>query len=820
MKYTNLDQNWLFCRNWLYSEAQMNVEDMVSVNLPHDAMISTPVSADAPAGVDSGYYKGGEASYTKYVFIPAEWADDCVGLYFDGAMTKADVDINGSKVASAYYGYAPFYVDLTNYVAFGDDNRITVNTLTPIRPGSRWYPGNGLFRSVRLCHGPKVHIDNDGVFVYTREISDGYAFLEGEVDVVNASTKNRMVKVELSFYKDGFETPDTTATRVIQVNPCAKETAHMTANLKNPMLWSAETPNLYTVKATVTDLGEYRTHLIKDIVAPTDEYETLFGVRTITADAIHGLRINCATVKLKGGCVHHDNGLLGAVSLYECEARKIRKLKELGFNAIRTTHNPMSEALIEACDRLGMYVFDEAFDCWDIPKRIGDYASWFDAYSEKDLTAFVRRDRKHPSVIIWSTGNEIPNRGGLSNGYTTATRLAMTVKALDPSRPVSNGICSFWSGLDDELSKGVNNSQNAMDETSLNMWENGTEPFTNGLDIVGYNYMEDLYEKDHELYPERVILGSENFPKEIGFRWPLVEKLPYVIGEFTWTAWDYLGEAGIGKAVYSEPGDPSAPKHPWDIMPDKTSPYPWRTANDSDYDICGRLRPQGAYRSVVFGSKQAHLYTYHPSLYGKNEMTSMWGFPDLLKSWNYSGYEGKPVEVVVFSNADEVKLLINGEVVDQKPVSKERPYPNSARFETVYKPGKLEVVCYKGGAEVSRDSIETSGPAASLKLVPEKTELAADGHDCVFVGIDVCDASGRVVPDASIALEASFDGPGELSGFGTGNPVTEEIYTDSRTVTFRGHATAVIRSGYEKGTCTLRVTSEACGTAEIKLEII
>ena len=204
MKYTNLDQNWLFCRNWLYSEAQMNVEDMVSVNLPHDAMISTPVSADAPAGVDSGYYKGGEASYTKYVFIPAEWADDCVGLYFDGAMTKADVDINGSKVASAYYGYAPFYVDLTNYVAFGDDNRITVNTLTPIRPGSRWYPGNGLFRSVRLCHGPKVHIDNDGVFVYTREISDGYAFLEGEVDVVNASTKNRMVKVELSFYKDGL----------------------------------------------------------------------------------------------------------------------------------------------------------------------------------------------------------------------------------------------------------------------------------------------------------------------------------------------------------------------------------------------------------------------------------------------------------------------------------------------------------------------------------------------------------------------------------------------------------------------------------------
>ena len=820
MKYTVLDENWLFCRNCLYSEAQMGSEDMIPVNLPHDAMISTPVSEDAPASVDTGYFKGGEASYTKYVNIPKEWSSDCVGLYFDGAMTKTDVDVNGSKVASAFYGYAPFCVDLTDYVAFGNDNRITVNTLTPIRPGSRWYPGNGLFRSVRLYHGPKVHIDNDGVFVYTREISDGYAFLDASVDVVNASLENRLVKVSLSFCKEGFETPDATVTRVIQVNPRAKETAHMTVNLKNPMLWSADTPNLYTVKATVTDLGQFRTHLVEEENQTVDEFETLFGVRTITADSIHGLRINCATVKLKGGCVHHDNGLLGAISLYECEARKIKKLKELGFNAIRTTHNPMSEALIEACDRLGMYVFDEAFDCWDIPKRTGDYASWFDAYSEKDLTAFVRRDRKHPSVIIWSTGNEIPNRGGLSNGYTTATKLAMTVKALDPSRPVSNGICSFWSGLDDQMAKGVNSAQNATDEKSLNIWEDGTEPFTNGLDIVGYNYMEDLYEKDHELYPERVMLGSENFPREIGFRWPLVERLPYVIGDFTWTAWDYLGEAGIGKAVYFEPGDPSAPKYPWDIMPDKTSPYPWRTANDSDYDICGRMRPQGAYRSVVFGSEQAHLYTYHPSRFGKAELTSLWGFPDLLKSWNYAGFEGKPVEVVVFTNAEEAELLLNGDVLEKKAVSQERPFPNSVRFETVYKPGKLEVVCYKEGCEVSRDSLETTGAPAILRLTAEKTELSADGHDCVFVGIDVCDAAGQVVPDASISLTASLDGPCDLSGFGTGNPMTEEIYTDLSTVTFHGHATAVIRSGYDKGSCTLRITSSECGTAEIRLEAV
>ena len=269
-----------------------------------------------------------------------------------------------------------------------------------------------------------------------------------------------------------------------------------------------------------------------------------------------------------------------------------------------------------------------------------------------------------------------------------------------------------------------------------------------------------------------------------------------------------------------EPDDPLATCLPWEIMPDKTSPYPWRTANDSDYDICGRMRPQGAYRSVVFGSTKAHLYTYHPSLHGKVERTSMWGFPDLIKSWSFNGFDNKPVEVVVFSNADEAELILNGEVLERKPISQERPYPNSVRFETVYKPGKLEVICYKEGAEISRDSLETTGPAASIRLVPEKTELSADGHDCAFVGVDVCDASGRVIPDAAIALTASLDGPAVLSGFGTGNPVTEEIYTDPRTVTYRGHATAVIRTGYTQGSCTLRVTSEACGTAEIKLEIM
>ena len=821
MRRICIDESWTFRRGYLDSLVMMNADAGEVVNLPHDGMISTKVRSDAPSSVDSGYFVGGMVNYTKFVTIPAEWKDECVGLYFDGAMMNATVDINGCRVATHHYGYTPFYVDLTNYVSFGEENRITINTSTEERPGSRWYTGNGLFRGVNLCHSPRVHVKPDGVFVYTREISDGYAFLEACVDVMNETVSNRLVRVSLSFFKEGSEAgvADATVSRVIQANPRDCETAYIAVNLKDPALWDAESPNLYRVKAVVTDLGEYRTHFEKASEQSVDEDSILFGVRTITADAVHGLRINGKVVKLKGGCLHHDNGLLGAVSLYECELRKVKKLKELGFNAIRTTHNPMSSALIEACDRGGMYVFDEAFDAWNIAKRRGDFSEYFDAHWKEELTSFVVRDRKHPSVIIWSTGNEIPERGGLGNGYKVATELASTVKALDPSRPVSNGICSFWSGLDDYMASGKNGAQNAADDASQNVWEDCTEPFTNGLDIVGYNYMEDLYEKDHEMFPERVILGSENFPKEIGFRWPLVEKLPYVIGEFTWTAWDYIGEAGLGKAVYSEPGDPNAPEHPWDIMPDRTSPYPWRTANDADFDITGRRRPQGDYRSVVFGSEQAHLYTYHPSRFGKVEMTSMWGFPELYKSWNYAGYEGKPVEVVVFTRADEAELFLNGASVGRKAVSFERPYPNSVRFETAYAPGKLEVVCYKSGREVSRDSLETSGPAVSLRLAPEKAALAADGHDCAFIGIDVVDAAGRLVSDASVPLTATVTGPAVLAGFGTGNPVTDELYTDERTMTYEGHATAVLRSGYAPSPVTLRISSDTLGSAEVTLEV-
>ena len=817
MKRICTDEKWTFRRGLLDSPALLKEDPGTVVNLPHDGMIGTPVTPDAPAGADMGYFAGGLSSYTREFTIPAEWEDGCTGLQFDGAMMNAIVEINGCKVCSQHYGYAPFYADLTDLIAYGGRNRITVNVNTSMQPNSRWYTGSGLYRSVYLLHGPKVHIAPDGIFVYTKEVADGFAFLETRTEICNETAENRLVETEIVLIREETGETAAAAKRVIQVNARSRESARIALAVENPALWDAEHPDLYRVQVRVKDIGRFRTHFEKTDRPTTDEAEVLTGIRTVTADAIRGLRINGQPVKLKGGCLHHDNGLLGAVSLYETEARKIRKLKENGFNAIRTAHNPPSAALIEACDRLGMYVFDEAFDAWGIAKRGGDYSQFFDDCWEKDLTAFVRRDRSHPCVILWSTGNEIPERGGLNGGYSLATRLAECVRRLDGSRPVSNGICSFWCGLDDFMAEGTNQEQNAGNEKE-DLWERGTEPFTNGLDIVGYNYMEDLYEHDHALFPERVILGSENFPKEIGFRWPLVEKLPYVIGDFTWTAWDYLGEAGIGKAVSLAEGDPLIAKGPWALMPQTSSPYPWRTANDADFDITGHRRPQGAYRSVVWGNKGTFLYAYPPETFGKTEMTSPWGFTDARDCWNYPGQEGKPVELLVFSGAQEVELLINGRPAGRKPVDKSRPLPNSVRFQTYYEPGKVEAVSYTEGREVSRACLMTQGKPAKLQLAPEKAEMKADGHDLIYVGIGIVDPEGNPVPDAEIPVTATVTGPAVLAGFGSANPVTDEDYTDHGTKCFRGRATAILRAGYQTGKIILTVSGE--GLPEETVELI
>ncbi len=828
MRRINIDREWKF-NHGLYGgmAALLGKDESRTVNLPHDYMIESDVDESAPAGPASGYFTAGVAHYTKKIQIPEDWKDEVVYLSFDGVMMNATVDMNGCKVALQHYGYSPFYVDITPFIYFGKENRVTVTVNPSMQPNSRWYSGAGIYRSVELLHMPKLHIGVDGIYVYTKSIEweqgrAKEAFLSAEVTVENQTLENKLAQVEVYLTEDGKDEVVVSRKAKVQINPNSSEVAYINLTVDEPKLWDNENPNLYQVHARVTDLGEFRTHHLELENGTVDEDSTLFGIRTISADARHGLRINGKTVKLKGGCLHHDNGIIGAVSLYDAEYRKLRILKQIGFNAVRTTHNPPSKVFMEACDRLGIYVFSEAFDAWGIMKQPGDYNMFFESDWQKDLSAFIKRDRNHPSVIIWSTGNEIPERGGLNNGYTIATELVRFVKNLDSSRPVSNGICSFWSGLDDELTeadlKKMQALMNGQEASVQNVdfgaedlsWENYSEAFTNGLDIVGYNYMEDKYPRDHELYTERVILGSENYPKEIGKRWPMVESTDYVIGDFTWTAYDYIGEAGIGKSIFVEEGDPRLKAGPFALM-SHTSEFPWRLANDADVDINGNILPQGCYRSVVWGSEKTHLFVYNPENYGKTEIISMWGFTDVSSRWNWSGFEGKPVNLVVFSNADEVELLVNGNSVGRKKTGEAlaaEELPLSFVFETVYEPGEVTAVSYKDGKEISRDSLKTAGEIYDLVLKAEKTDTNADGHSLAYVQVELVDENGSVVPDKDVELNVRVDGAGELLGFGSGNPKTDENYSKGIFRTYRGRACAVVRSGYEAGEIVFTVKAE------------
>ncbi|MBR5345874.1 MAG: DUF4982 domain-containing protein [Clostridia bacterium] len=833
MRNVNLNRGWTFGHGQIDVGSRMRKQfgDRV-VNLPHDFMIESDVYLEAPSGNASGYYNAGVAHYVKEVEIPADWAEDRISLRFDGSMMNTTVEVNGSKAGLHHYGYSPFEMDITGLVYAGKINRIIVTVNLSMQPNSRWYSGAGLFRGVELVHTPKLNIAFGGLSGYTKKIeyhADGSpetAFLQVSAEIRNEWAENRVAEVTFDLIRD--DTGETVLSRktLTQVQPLSAATAYMTLTVNEPRLWSAETPDLYRLQATVRPVGTYKTHVVPVENTSTDAESVLFGIRTVEADVKHGLRINGKETKLKGGCLHHDNGPVGTVSLYDIEARKIRKLKEVGYNAIRTTHNPPSSALIEACDRLGMYVFDEAFDAWGMGKQSGDYNQYFAADWEADLSAFVRRDRCHPSVIIWSTGNEITERAGLGDGYVWAARLAETVRRLDPSRPVSNAICSFWNGLDDEfqeaamrqwaesLTGGIQNADLGGKKDRL--WEEYTEAFANGLDIVGYNYLEGKYEQDHEWFPERVILGSENYPKEIGIHWPMIEKTPWVIGDFTWTAWDYIGEAGIGKAMFYEPGDPRI-GNPWGSPSD----YPWRTANDADFDITGGIRPQGVYRRIVWGSPETALFSYDPANADKVEVLSMWGFPGVHAGWNWPGQEGKPVDIAVFSAAEAVELFLNGRSLGRVKAGDAliHDMPCTFRFRTVYEPGTLEAVSYTNGKEVSRCSLRTTGVPAAIRLVPETDVLRADGESVAYVNVEITDADGNVVPDAKVLLTAQAEGQAELAGFGSGNPITDENYTKGTFTSWNGHALAILRSGDEAGSVTLTVSGDGLTPASVTLPV-
>ena len=839
MRTGNIDQGWKFKKSPFTLTDELSGNDTArEVDLPHDYMLEEGVSKAAASAAAMGYYDGTVAYYEKTIQVPEEWKEEKVFLHFDGVMMNAALEVNGCQVLQHHYGYTSFWADITPYVYWGVNNRIVVSVNPSMQPNSRWYTGAGIFRSVELVHTPKIRIGNDGIFTYTKRVEwkEGKAleaYLCSEVTVCNDTPSDHFVRVETALIPEGEAEAVLVRSAVIQVKAMGSAAAVVPMTVAEPQLWDAEQPNLYQMSVTVTDLGEFRCGLIPAEDTPmSDKSAVLFVIRTVSADAVHGLQINGKTVKLKGGCLHHDNGILGAVSLYDSEYRKIRLLKESGFNTVRTAHNPPSAVLLEVCDRLGMYVFDEAFDAWGIAKQPGDYSQFFVSDWKKDLKSFILRDRIHPSVIFWSTGNEIPERGGMNDGYRLAMELASYARSLDPTRLISNGLCSYWNGLDDKTTaddfrkrsalseSGTGTEQNAAAPVADTFWEERSEPFCSFLEVVGYNYMEDRYETGGKMFPERVILGTESFPMEIDRVWDHVERLPYVIGDCTWTAFDYIGEAGIGKSIFVDPESPEAGMNAWDLMSYK-SQYPWRLANDADFDINGNLTPQGVYRRIVWGSEETGLFVADPVNFGEKEIISKWGWPQLFANWSWKGQEGRMVHVTAYSAADEIELFLDGKSLGKAAAGKAKRY--MAAFDIAYAPGLLEAVSYKDGSEISRTFLKTVGEPAAVRLTVEELSgretLRADGHSLAYVSAEIVDAEGNVVPDAEVLLHAEVDGAGYLAGFGSAAPVTEENYTKGFFTTYHGRALAVIRSGYETGKVSLTIKAEDGSLAEAAVTI-
>ncbi len=805
----SFDEEW-FWKEGLYDSLQyMQGKRGECVNLPHDYMIKQPVTKDAPAGPAMGYYDGKLANYTKYVVIPKEWEEEQVLLHFDGVMMNATVEVNGSRVALHHYGYTPFDVDLTDRLDFGCENRITVTCNPTMQPNSRWYTGAGIYRHVTIEHRPYLHIATDGIYTVTKRVEqepDGSntAYLMSEVTLENDTLKDRMASVKVTVaLENGTRQAISRETKVF-VKKQGSTVARIPVTVEQAMLWDAKEPNLYTVTAEMTEVGTFGVRLEACGENPDcDCKQVLFGIRTVTADAKNGLRINGKSVKLKGGCIHHDNGILGAVSLYDSEYRRMKKMKEVGYNAVRMAHNPPSKELMEACDRLGMYVFTEAFDAWGMAKQAGDYSQFFDRDWKADMAAFVKRDRNHPSIILWSTGNEIVERGGLGDGYQISMDLAEYLRSLVPTGLITNGLCSYWSGLDDRtaeegakaflaaMSGEVTQMQNASGDSTDTSWEDRSEAFVGHLDVVGYNYMDDHYELDHQLYPERVIVGTESYPNQMEKVWSLTERCPHVIGDFTWTAFDYIGEAGIGKSVFGEPESPEIQAGPFSLM-SHSSEFPWRLANDADIDINGEILPQGVMRQIIWGQKVTRAFTVDPKHFGKVELVSMWGWSDLKASWNWQGYEGKQIQIVTYSSAPEVEFYLNDILIGR--VSTE---DHIAKLDTTYEPGTLRAVGVEEGQNTEDVLVSASEPKA-IRLTKEEMPSSASsvqtGEDrLLYVKVEIVDENQNVVPDANVRLEATVSGDGCLLGFGSANPKTEDCYVSQMTTTYCGTALAVIR---------------------------
>ena len=767
------DDGWRFHRGGAQGAEAADFDDSGwrRVELPHDWGVEdmpgrgTPFDPEAIGQVQSGFTWGGTGWYRKAFDVPASSRGKRVRIQFDGVYMNAEIWLNGKRVGEHPYGYTSFWFDLTDKVNFGGANTLAVKVKNE-GENSRWYSGSGIYRHVWLKTLDPVHVAQWGTYVTTPEVDADRAKVLMRTTVQNESDTAARVRL-VTRLLDSSGAEAARAEDGGTVEPKGSREIEQDAAIRSPALWSPDAPTLYTSVTEVYREGQL-----------TDRVETKFGVRTISFDAAHGFRLNGQTLKLKGGCLHHDNGPLGARAYDRAEERRVELLKAAGYNALRMAHNPPSPAFLEACDRLGMLVIDEAFDHWREGKNPHDYHLFFDEWWRQDVESMVFRDRNHPSVIMWSTGNEIPSRAKPET-VAVSKMLAEHVRKLDPTRPVTSAV-------------------NDMGEDK--------DPYFATLDVAGYNYMVGKYEADHARVPRRVMVATESFPLEAFDYWMGVVDHPYVIGDFVWTAFDYIGEASIGWRGYWQESDF----------------YPWTLAYCGDIDVCGWKRPQSFYRDALWKENQLSVFvrapkpSFEPN--PKRQPWSKWHWHDVLADWNWKGYEGQALDVDVYSSCEEVELFLNGKSLGRKETNRSTRF--TATWQVPYQPGTLKAVGYGKSERTAAAGAElnTAGPPARIKLTADRSKLKSDGQDLSYVTVEVVDARGVRNPKAENLVRFAVEGPGSIAAVGNANPVSTESYQQPQRKAWQGRALVIVKTGRRPGRITLRATSQGLPPASVVIE--
>jgi len=777
----NIERKQLFNYNWKFTLGDFpsagvddfDDESWRNLDLPHDWSIEGELDQKNQMGGDGGYFPAGIGWYRKTFDVPSSWQGKSVSIYFEGVYMNSEVFINGESLGVHPYGYTSFYYDLTPYLNYGEDNVIAVRVDNSQQVNCRWYSGSGIYRHVWLLMTEPIHIGHWGVGITTDQVSREKATVHVKTLVKNETTLPQSITISTQLTDKNDKSAGSNDVKIeLQAN--GEKEVVQTITVNNPLLWTPETPNLYQAEIKIVQADK-----------TMDISRNTFGIRSIKFSPEEGFQLNGKSVIINGGCVHHDNGCLGAAAYDRAEERRVELLKAGGFNAVRTSHNPPSEAFLDECDRLGLLVMDESFDGWRASKKPHDYSKYFDDWWQRDVESMVLRDRNHPSIIIWSIGNEIIERTS-PEAVETAKKLANCIREIDPTRPVTSGMTTWSQGWDI------------------------FDPLMAQHDICGYNYQLHRAVSDHERVPSRIIVHTESYPKDAFYCWNMVQDHNYIIGDFVWTAMDYLGESGIGRFYY--PGETRGEHYQADL-------YPWHGAYCGDIDLIGWRKPVSHYRSMLYNdTEKIYMAVREPNPDNGRIGLTAWSVWPTWESWTWPGHEGKEIQVDVYSKYSKVRLYLNDELIGEKSTAKEQEF--KAAFTLPYSPGVLKAMGVEGDKELESSILKTAGDAAKIRLIPDRTQISANGQDLSFVSVEITDENGNINPNAENRLVFNVEGPGVIAAVDNANLKDLDQYVGNSRKAWHGRALVVIKSTQSTGDIKLSASSPGLpdAAAIIKVE--